>query len=64
MFDDGKLLILTPSEYEWIMSRHPIGDQLTKLELDGEPRDWYVEPLDPAQWQHRADVLAHIARDK
>jgi hypothetical protein len=64
MFDDGKMVILTPNEYEWILSRHEPGQKLIKLELDDEPRDWYVEPLDPAQWQHRPDVLAHIQRQK
>ena len=61
MFDDGKLLILRQSQMDWIMSRHPIGDQLTKLELDGEPRDWFIqEQMDPAEWKDRPDVLAYL----
>lgn len=64
MFDDGKMLILSQADYDWVMSQHPTGNTLTSLTLDDEPRDWYVEPLNPLEWQSRPDVLAYIQRQK
>jgi hypothetical protein len=69
MFDNGKMIILSKEEYaradEALRSVYkpvtPTGvPYLRTIIPDGNARNWFCEPLNPAEWVGSPDVYAYL----
>jgi hypothetical protein len=64
MFDNGTMIILSKEEHaahmESLRKLFEPGATYVSPITDGKPRDWWCEPLDPAEHTDKPDVYAYL----